>query len=101
MLPHKIERGAEALGRLKTFEGIPAPYDTLKRVVVPAALRVTHLKPGREFTHMGELCHEVGWKHWALIKNLEAARKLKSGKFYAAKKAAINERALKIKALAA
>jgi hypothetical protein len=25
---------------LQTFEGIPAPYDTKKRVVVPAALKV-------------------------------------------------------------
>jgi len=28
MLPHKSARGAAALGKLKIFEGIPAPYDT-------------------------------------------------------------------------
>jgi len=89
MLPHKTERGAEALGRLKVFEGVPAPYDKVKRVVVPAALRVTRLKPGREFTHLGQLCHEVGWKHWELIKRLEAARKVKSDGFYKTKKAAL------------
>jgi large subunit ribosomal protein L13Ae len=45
MLPHKTFRGAEALNRLTTFEGIPAPYDTKKRVVVPQALKVsTHAK---------------------------------------------------------
>ena len=49
---------------------------------------MTRLRPGRAFTHMGELCHEVGWKHWALIKQLEAKRKEASGKFYATKKAA-------------
>ncbi len=27
MLPHKLKRGAEALDRLKVFEGIPPPYD--------------------------------------------------------------------------
>jgi len=31
MLPHKISRGADALGKLKIFEGVPAPYDTKKR----------------------------------------------------------------------
>merc|ERR1711939_1226243 len=40
MLPHKTERGAKALERLKTFEGVPPPYDRKKRVVVPQALRV-------------------------------------------------------------
>jgi large subunit ribosomal protein L13Ae len=33
MLPHKTPRGAIALGKLKVFEGIPAPYDTKKRQV--------------------------------------------------------------------
>ena len=27
MLPHKLKRGAEALDRLKVFDGMPAPYD--------------------------------------------------------------------------
>ena len=27
MLPHKTAKGQAALGRLKVFEGIPAPYD--------------------------------------------------------------------------
>jgi len=31
MLPHKTARGADALGKLKVFEGVPAPYDTKKR----------------------------------------------------------------------
>jgi large subunit ribosomal protein L13Ae len=41
------------------FEGVPAPYDKMKRMVVPQALRLTHLKPGRDFAHLGRLCHEV------------------------------------------
>jgi large subunit ribosomal protein L13Ae len=48
MIPHKTKRGAEALNRLKVFEGIPAPYDKKKRMVVPCALRVLRLKPGRK-----------------------------------------------------
>ena len=38
MLPHMSPRGAAALKKLSTFDGIPAPFDTKDRVVVPAAL---------------------------------------------------------------
>mgnify|MGYP002785354293 CR=1 FL=1 len=48
MVPHKTKRGKECLERLKTFEGIPAPYDKMKRVVVPSALRTLRLKPRRD-----------------------------------------------------
>ncbi len=44
MVPHKTPRGAAALARFKAFEGIPTPYDKVKRKVIPAALRVTRLK---------------------------------------------------------
>jgi large subunit ribosomal protein L13Ae len=86
MLPHKTQRGAEALGRLKVFEGVPPPYDKVKRKVVTAALRVQKLKPGRDFAHLGRLCHEIGWKHFDLIKKLEAGRKVESAAYYAKKK---------------
>ncbi len=39
MIPHKTKRGAAALERLKAFEGIPAPYDKMKRMVIPDALK--------------------------------------------------------------
>lgn len=48
MVPHKTERGKQALRRLKAYEGIPPPYDRRKRLVVPGALRVICLKPGRK-----------------------------------------------------
>jgi len=48
MLPHKITRGKEALARLKVFEGIPAPYDKQKRMVVTSALKVLRLNPCRK-----------------------------------------------------
>ena len=47
MIPHKTHRGKCAMERLKCFEGIPAPYDKMKRMVVRDALRVTRLAPGR------------------------------------------------------
>ena len=39
MIPHKTKRGQAALERLKAFEGVPPPYDTMKRAVVPDALK--------------------------------------------------------------
>ena len=35
--------------RLKLFEGMPPPYDRKKKMVIPSALRVLRLKPGRKF----------------------------------------------------
>ena len=58
MIPHKTKRGMEALNRLKVFEGVPPPYDKKKRMVVPSALRVIKLKPGRKvsaFIHILKL----------------------------------------------
>ena len=49
MTPHKTARGAAALERLKLYEGVPPPYDRKKRMVVPDALRVLRLKPGRKY----------------------------------------------------
>lgn len=67
MLPHKTARGAAALQRLKTFEGIPPPYDHKKRMVVPQALRVLRLKPGRKYCTVGRLGHEFGWKYQDVV----------------------------------
>ena len=37
-------RGGEALSRLRCYEGCPAPYDKVKRMVVPAAYRISNLR---------------------------------------------------------
>ena len=44
MIPHKSPRGGEALSRLRCYEGCPAPYDKVKRMVVPAAYRISNLR---------------------------------------------------------
>ena len=49
MVPHKTARGTAALERLKLYEGVPPPFDRKKRMVVPEALRVLRLKPGRKY----------------------------------------------------
>ena len=87
MLPHKTPRGDIALGRLKSFEGVPYPYDHKKRVVIPDALKVLRLKPHREHCVLGDLAQQVGWTKQDLTARLEERRKQKSAKFWAAKKA--------------
>jgi large subunit ribosomal protein L13Ae len=106
MIPHKTARGAAAMERLKVFEGIPPPYDKKQRMVVPQALRVLRLKPGRKYCTVGRLSHEVGWKYqdvvakYALLRimfqisntdnvsRLEERRKVKGAAYYERKKAA-------------
>ena len=59
MVPHKTERGKDALKRLQTFEGVPPPYDRKKKMVIPSALKVLRLKAGRRYCSLGRLGHEV------------------------------------------
>lgn len=77
MIPHKTARGAAAMERLKVFEGVPPPYDKKKRVVVPQALRVLRLRPGRKYCTVGRLSHEVGWKYQDVV-----ARWVSSSRFW-------------------
>jgi large subunit ribosomal protein L13Ae len=97
MVAHKTARGAAALDRIKLFEGVPPPYDKMKRMVVPSALRILKLKPGRKYTTVGRISHEVGWKYQDVVAKLEEKRKAKSAAFYQRKKAVT---ALKAKATA-
>lgn len=71
MIPHKTARGAAAMERLKVFEGVPPPYDKKKRMVVPQALRVLRLKPGRKYCVVGRLSHEVGWKYQDVVERYD------------------------------
>jgi len=86
MVNHKKKRGQAALERLKVFEGVPHPYDRVKKVVIPGALRVLRLKPGRKFCRLGDLSSQVGWSHNDLVKRLEAKRKVKAYAWYQTKK---------------
>lgn len=85
MLPYKTHAGLAALNRLKVFEGIPPPFDKKKRVVCPQALRVLRLAPGRKWCRVGDLANLIGWKHDALLQELEAKRKERAGRYYAKK----------------
>jgi large subunit ribosomal protein L13Ae len=68
-------------------EGIPDPFDQIKRVVVPDAIRLTRLKPGRKFTHLGKLATELGWGYSDVVKRYEDARKEKAAQWYEGRKA--------------
>ncbi|KND01809.1 ribosomal protein L13 [Spizellomyces punctatus DAOM BR117] len=93
MVPHKTARGAAALERLKVFEGVPPPYDKQKRLVVPDALRVLRLSPGRKFTVLKRISSEFGWKYQDVVEKLEQKRKTKSHAYYLQKKALLRVRA--------
>merc|ERR1711953_770859 len=89
MLPHKTARGHAAMDRLKTFEGIPHPYDRKKRMVIPTCLKVLRIRPERRFCKLADLSKEVGWKHKDLVERLEGQRKVKSGAYFLKKKASM------------
>ncbi|KAF4355313.1 hypothetical protein F8388_026583 [Cannabis sativa] len=97
MIPHKTKRGAAALARLKAYEGVPPPYDKIKRMVIPDALkemtclncsiiRVLRLQAGHKYCLLGQLSSEVGWNHYDTIKELEKKRKERSQLAYETKK---------------
>merc|ERR1712002_899859 len=96
MLPHKLERGKQALDRLKVFEGIPAPYDKQKRFTVNSCSKVVKLKPQRKYAELSRLAHEVGWKYQGIINAMEVKRKAKSQQYFQAKqqRAAIRKKAI-------
>lgn len=82
MIPHKSARGAAALKRLELYEGVPPAQDKLKKVVVPQALRVLRLKPGRKYCTLKRISHEVGWAHKDVVDRLEEKRKVKGAAYF-------------------
>ena len=83
MVPHRTKRGLIAITqRLSVFEGIPAPYDKKKRMVIPNACRMVRLRPGRKWAVLGRLAHEVGWQYQDVVAAIEAKRKVESEAYY-------------------
>merc|ERR1712203_344394 len=97
MIPHKTARGAAALDRLKSFEGIPHPYDRKKRMVIPHCLKVLRLRPERRYCKLGDLSHSYGWKHQELLTRLEGQRKVKSLAFHKKKIASTRAKQAELK----
>ena len=82
MLPHKTARGQAALQRLRVHDGVPAPYDRKKKMVIPQALKSLKLKPERRFCVLGDMAKNAGWKCKELIEKLSAKRQERAAKFY-------------------
>ncbi|ADV25581.1 ribosomal protein L13 [Cryptococcus gattii Ru294] len=93
MVPHKSSRGAAALKRLELYEGVPPAQDRVKKMVVPAALRVLRLKPGRKFCTLKRISAEVGWNYKDVVDRLEEKRKVKGQAYFERKQAALKLRA--------
>ena len=70
------------MGRLKVFEGCPAPYDTKKREVIPDALRAVKLSSFRKFCQLGDLSSQVGWGKQNLISSLEDKRRERAAAYH-------------------
>ena len=88
MIPHKTVRGAAAFERFKAYEGIPAPYDKVKRACIPEALKVLRLGEGNRFCVLGDFCEQIGWKHGAIVRELEGKRQAAASEYWASKKEA-------------
>ncbi|KAG5593519.1 hypothetical protein H5410_044033 [Solanum commersonii] len=86
MIPHKTKHGAAVLARLKVYEGVPPPYDKIKRMVIPDALKVLRLQAGHKYRLLGKLSSEVGWNHYDTIKELENKRKERAQVAYGRRK---------------
>lgn len=82
MIPHKSSRGAAALKRLELYEGVPPAQDRVKKMVVPAALRVLRLKPGRKYCTVKRISAEVGWNYKDVVDRLEEKRKVKGQAYF-------------------
>merc|ERR1712212_119345 len=82
MLPHKSQRGQNAFNSLKAFEGIPAPYDKCKRVLIPSAFKEIKIKHNRKFASVGRLAAETGWKYQGVMSALEAKREARAAQYW-------------------
>merc|ERR1712093_249350 len=87
MVPHKQYRGSAAFQRVKCVEGIPEPFNSVKRVVVPEALRIQRLRPGRKFSNLGKLATDLGWGYSDVVSKYEERRKERNAEWYAKVKA--------------
>ena len=85
MIPYKTSKGAAAMGRLKCFDGCPVSCNTLKKMVIPSALKAVRLAPRAKYSTLGRVATECGWTKAKLIDDLEAKRVEKNHEWYVQK----------------
>lgn len=82
MIPYKTAKGAAAMGRLKCFDGCPVSLNSMKKMIIPDALKVVKLKPRAKYAVLGNLAKECGWTKQQLIDELETKRVEKNHEWY-------------------
>jgi large subunit ribosomal protein L13Ae len=95
MLPHKTKRGSIALFNLKVYEGIPPSYTKAKKFIIPKALRITRLMPGRNFSKLGNISNEIGWKKKSFIDHVDDVKKIKNKIYNISKTVRIKKKIIK------
>ena len=89
MVPYKTARGENAMNRLKIYEGVPPHYMTIKKLVVPQALRLLRLNSNRKYAQLGVMSSQVGWTKKSIVEQLEKKRKSRAEGWYRKKKEAL------------
>mmetsp|Transcript_23281 Transcript_23281/g.45199 ORF Transcript_23281/g.45199 Transcript_23281/m.45199 type:complete len:196 (-) Transcript_23281:1670-2257(-) len=82
MLPHKTKKGTSALMKLKVFEGLPDPFNRMKRFVIPTALRISRLLTGRKYSILGEIGNQIGWTRKHIVDSILWNQNIESKLFY-------------------
>jgi large subunit ribosomal protein L13Ae len=82
MIPYKTTRGKMAMNRMRIYEGCPSKFQNVKKLVIPGALTVLRLKPGRKYCRLGDLSQKYGWSYGGVVAKLEAKRKVAGAAFY-------------------
>ncbi|KAK2961369.1 putative 60S ribosomal protein L16 [Blattamonas nauphoetae] len=95
MLPHKTTRGANALKNLRVYDGVPTEYEKVKKMVIPAALRVQNLRAGSKYIRLGDLAVQIGWKYGDVVSKLEKKRLARGAAFHSRRtKVAVKQAAI-------
>ena len=95
MLPHKTKRGTSALYNLKVYDGEPLFYVKTKKLIVPTALRIIKLKPGRIYSKLGDISDGIGWTKKSLIDRFDDFKGKKNKLYYHHKITEINNKIIK------
>ena len=96
MVPHKTKKGTKALLSLKVYEGMHPSLIKIRKLIVPNALRVLKLKPGRKYTNLGNISSELGWKRKIFIHQMNEKISSKNKVFFEKKKITINKEAFDV-----
>jgi large subunit ribosomal protein L13Ae len=96
MLPHKSQKGAAALGRLKCFDGCPLSWNTKKKMVIPDALKVVRLRPRAKHCVQGDVSRLCGWNSSELVNELEVARTARNANWHKTRVQRVKDRAAKL-----